>query len=100
VGIDAVLVTCDDHDIPSTIVIERAGGVLDDTGLAPNGTRTRRYRRLPISSGSRVRSRSPATDAGEGEVAENLRPFYIDYLQRHEVRAGLLVRLRGHGPAA
>jgi hypothetical protein len=25
------------------------------------------------------------TDAGEGEVAEMLRPFYLDYLRRHHV---------------
>jgi hypothetical protein len=25
------------------------------------------------------------TDAGEGEVAEMLRPFYLDYLKRHDV---------------
>jgi hypothetical protein len=25
------------------------------------------------------------TDAGEGEVAEMLRPFYLDYLRRHDV---------------
>ena len=28
------------------------------------------------------------TDSGEGEVAEQLRPFYIDYLRGHDVRAG------------
>jgi hypothetical protein len=27
------------------------------------------------------------TNAGRGEVAENLRPFYLDYLRRHGVRA-------------
>jgi hypothetical protein len=27
------------------------------------------------------------TDAGEGEVAEMLRPFYLDYLRRHGVEA-------------
>ena len=27
------------------------------------------------------------TDAGRGETAEMLRPFYIDYLRRHGVRA-------------
>jgi hypothetical protein len=27
------------------------------------------------------------TDSGEGEVAELLRPFYLDYLKRHKVRA-------------
>jgi predicted acetyltransferase len=44
VGVDAVLVTCDDDNIASAIVIESAGGVLDNAGLAPIGTRTRRYR--------------------------------------------------------
>jgi hypothetical protein len=27
------------------------------------------------------------TDSGEGEVADLLRPFYLDYLQRHGVDA-------------
>jgi hypothetical protein len=27
------------------------------------------------------------TDSGEGEVADLLRPFYLDYLQRHGVEA-------------
>ena len=27
------------------------------------------------------------TESGKGEVAENLRPFYLDYLRRHRVRA-------------
>jgi hypothetical protein len=27
------------------------------------------------------------TDAGQGEVAEMLRPFYLDYLRRHDVSA-------------
>ena len=26
------------------------------------------------------------TDSGRGEVAEGLRPFYIDYLRKHEVK--------------
>jgi hypothetical protein len=26
------------------------------------------------------------TDSGEGEVADLLRPFYLDYLQRHDVK--------------
>ena len=26
------------------------------------------------------------TDSGRGEVAEMLRPFYLDYLRRHKVR--------------
>ncbi len=28
------------------------------------------------------------THSGRGEVAEQLRPFYLDYLRRHHVRAG------------
>ena len=27
------------------------------------------------------------TDSGKGEVAEQLRPFYLDYLRRHGVQA-------------
>ncbi len=27
------------------------------------------------------------TESGKGEVAENLRPFYLDYLRRHRVKA-------------
>src|SRR5215212_4237929 len=27
------------------------------------------------------------TDAGRGQIAENLRPFYLDYLRRHDVTA-------------
>jgi hypothetical protein len=27
------------------------------------------------------------TEAGQGEVAELLRPFYLDYLRRHNVQA-------------
>jgi hypothetical protein len=27
------------------------------------------------------------TDSGKGETAELLRPFYLDYLRRHEVQA-------------
>lgn len=26
------------------------------------------------------------TDSGRGEVAEGLRPFYLDYLRKHEVK--------------
>ena len=26
------------------------------------------------------------TDSGRGEIAEELRPFYLDYLRRHDVR--------------
>ena len=28
------------------------------------------------------------TDSGRGEIAEELRPFYLDYLRRHEVKPG------------
>jgi predicted acetyltransferase len=42
-GIDRVLVTCDDDNIGSAVVIERAGGVLDDVRSAPEGTHVRRY---------------------------------------------------------
>jgi hypothetical protein len=28
------------------------------------------------------------TDSRRGEIAERLRPFYLDYLRRHAVRAG------------
>jgi hypothetical protein len=28
------------------------------------------------------------TESGEGEVAELLRPFYLDYLRDHDVKAG------------
>jgi hypothetical protein len=28
------------------------------------------------------------TESGKGEVAELLRPFYLDYLRKHGVRAG------------
>jgi hypothetical protein len=28
------------------------------------------------------------TDAGKGEVADMLRPCYLDYLQRHDVKPG------------
>jgi hypothetical protein len=27
------------------------------------------------------------TDSGRGEVADQLRPFYLDYLRRHGVQA-------------
>ena len=28
------------------------------------------------------------TDAGQGEVAEQLRPFYLEYLRKHDVAPG------------
>jgi predicted acetyltransferase len=42
-GVDALLATCDDDSIASAIVIEGAGGVLDDVRGAPDATRWRRY---------------------------------------------------------
>jgi predicted acetyltransferase len=42
-GVDRVLLTCDDDNTGSAIVIERAGGVFDDVRVAPDGTRRRRY---------------------------------------------------------
>ena len=42
-GVDAVLVTCDDDNLGSATVIERAGGVLEDVVDDGAGTPTRRY---------------------------------------------------------
>jgi predicted acetyltransferase len=42
-GVDRVLVTCDDDNVGSATVIERAGGVLEDVVDNESGTRTRRY---------------------------------------------------------
>jgi predicted acetyltransferase len=42
-GIDPVLVTCDDTNVASAAVIERAGGVLDSMFVDEDGTRIRRY---------------------------------------------------------
>jgi predicted acetyltransferase len=42
-GIDPVLVTCDDGNVGSATVIERAGGVLEDTVVNEAGGLTRRY---------------------------------------------------------
>jgi predicted acetyltransferase len=42
-GVDPVLVTCDDDNVGSATVIERAGGVLDDIVENESGTQTRRY---------------------------------------------------------
>ena len=42
-GVARVLVTCDDDNIASATIIERAGGVLQDVRLAPDGTHKRRY---------------------------------------------------------
>jgi predicted acetyltransferase len=42
-GVDRILVTCDDDNTASIVIIERAGGVLDDVRRAPDGARKRRY---------------------------------------------------------
>jgi predicted acetyltransferase len=42
-GVDRVLVTCDDDNLASATVIERAGGVLEDVVVNESGTETRRY---------------------------------------------------------
>jgi predicted acetyltransferase len=42
-GIDRVLVTCDDDNVGSATVIERAGGVLDSTVDSSHGVPVRRY---------------------------------------------------------
>jgi predicted acetyltransferase len=43
VGIDRVLLTCDDDNTPSSRVIEGEGGVLENVVERPDGGRTRRY---------------------------------------------------------
>jgi predicted acetyltransferase len=42
-GVDRVLVTCDEDNVASASVIERAGGSLEDVRLDPKGVRKRRY---------------------------------------------------------
>ena len=42
-GVDRVLVTCDTGNDASALVIERAGGVLEDIRAAPDGIPKRRY---------------------------------------------------------
>jgi predicted acetyltransferase len=42
-GIDRALVTCDDDNLGSATVIERAGGVLENIVENESGTQTRRY---------------------------------------------------------
>ena len=42
-GVDPVLVTCDDDNVGSATVIERAGGVLENIVDNESGTQTRRY---------------------------------------------------------
>jgi predicted acetyltransferase len=43
VGVDRVLVTCDDANAASAVVIERLGGLLDDVRLGDDGVAKRRY---------------------------------------------------------
>ena len=42
-GIDRVLVTCDDDNVGSATVIERCGGVFDSLNAADDGQAVRRY---------------------------------------------------------
>jgi len=42
-GVDPVLVTCDDDNVGSATIIERAGGVLESIVDNESGTQTRRY---------------------------------------------------------
>ena len=43
IGVDPVLVTCDDDNMGSATIIERAGGILEDLVESESGTQTRRY---------------------------------------------------------
>ena len=43
VGIERLLVTCDEHNVGSIRIIETCGGVLEDTRPRDGGGRTRRY---------------------------------------------------------
>ena len=43
VGVDRVLVTCDDDNLGSATVIERCGGVFDSLSTAEDGHTVRRY---------------------------------------------------------
>lgn len=42
-GVDRVLVVCEEDNLASAAIIERLGGVLEDTRLDADGTRIRRY---------------------------------------------------------
>jgi predicted acetyltransferase len=42
-GVHRILVTCDDDNTASIVIIENAGGLFDDVRLAPDGTPKRRY---------------------------------------------------------
>ena len=43
IGVDPVLVTCDDDNVGSATIIERAGGILENLVASESGTQTRRY---------------------------------------------------------
>ena len=43
VGLDRVLITCDDDNVASIKLIESCGGVLENLILTDDGTPTRRY---------------------------------------------------------
>ncbi len=42
-GVERVLVTCDDENLPSAKVIEANGGILEDIRTEPDGPNKRRY---------------------------------------------------------
>lgn len=42
-GVERVLITCDDDNVGSSAVIERCGGVLDSMSTADDGHAVRRY---------------------------------------------------------
>ena len=42
-GVDRLLLVCNEDNIGSAIVIERCGGVLEDTAVDENGIAIRRY---------------------------------------------------------
>lgn len=42
-GVARVLVTCDEHNVGSATVVERAGGILEDVRPDPTGVPRRRY---------------------------------------------------------
>jgi predicted acetyltransferase len=43
IGVDRVLVTCDDDNVGSATIIERAGGILENVVESESGIQTRRY---------------------------------------------------------
>jgi predicted acetyltransferase len=42
-GVERALLTCDDENVASIVVIERHGGVLEDVRIDPDGVPRRRY---------------------------------------------------------